>query len=334
MKEPPAQVVEKLLTVVPYLLSRSGLEEGPVRVPIQELVRDLNVSESELEFLASVLNLCELPPYGPTDTFDCTIESGWVSLWIARAPFKRPVRLSARQAEVLALGVRAVGVASPELAEAASRVLRKLEAVPAEGISPDASRILLLTEQAEEDEARLRQVLNQAMTDRQAVRLTYFSHFAGGIEEVLVAPVALLLAYGEWYLRAFVAGRDRVLTFRVDRIKDAVVSGPAGAMREVEKPLEHEESLTFSDTFPVEVELPATAARILEEGKPPFLSRVHYLPGRKRARLHMVTNSVAWLCRLVLGYGGAAQVVRPPQIRGEVARAAQAALAVYSRAQS
>ena len=120
MTENATERLSRLLTMVPWLVNRQGID-------VAEAARGLGVTATQLESDLQLLFLCG---YGsmPDELIDAQWESGQVFVSNAEA-IARPLRLGVDEAVTLIVGLRTLrDAAPPQTRDAVERALIKLEA--------------------------------------------------------------------------------------------------------------------------------------------------------------------------------------------------------------
>ena len=113
--------LSRLLTMVPWLLNRQGIE-------IEEAAREFGVSPQQMEADLELLFVCGTPGHMPDDLIEAEWEGGRVYLGNADT-IARPLRLGVDEALALIVGLRALAadalpVAASSLARARSTASR------------------------------------------------------------------------------------------------------------------------------------------------------------------------------------------------------------------
>jgi proteasome accessory factor C len=315
-----AERLPRLLSLVPYLLARPG-------VPLAAAAADFGVGERQLRRDLELLWMCGLPGYGPGDLVDLSFTGDTVTV-TEDAGMRRPLRLTTAEATALLVALRTLGdlpgmVDTEAVRRATAKVERAVGGGPA-GIAVD------VTPQEQATTAAVR----AALEDGRALRILYYTAGRDAVSRRTVDPMRMLLVEGRGYLEAWCRQAGGVRLFRLDRVDDVtVLDEPAAPPPEVAptdvsdgvfraRP-EHGSAVLLlepwarwvAEYYPVEdlVELPSEQA--------------DHAGDAGRARVLLRYGDPDWLVRLVLGLGGGARVLEPPELAAEVARRARAALA-------
>jgi len=215
--------VARLLTLVPYLHANA---QGDVR--LDDAAKLLGVPEKVLVKDLRVLYLCGLPGGYPDDLIDVDIDAlvdpeGDRVIRVANADYlARPLRLTPTEATAVIVALRALrgGATSPETAEVIDRALAKLEQAAAEG----AAGLVDPGEQpADPGLVELRGRLERAVADRRQVRLAYWVPARDEESERVVDPRGVVTVQGVDYLDAWCHTAEAPRSFRLDRVREAVV---------------------------------------------------------------------------------------------------------------
>ncbi len=284
--------LERLL----YVLPRAAHPEG---ARIDELARALEVESAEI--LADIEEATErvfYHPAGMVDTLNLSVEGDVVRLY--GREFNRPVRLNAREAMALGLGLRVLAAeAEPMRRDEINALARVLEAAEyAPGVE---------LELGEDD---YRGALAEAIDNRAYCNILYLKADGSEPNERRVAPVRLMYARGHWYVRAY--EQESLRNYRLDRILELQASL---------------EQHSYTDA-------PADTQAFSTDGAQRVTVRysrevARWVAEREEAQCEedgtlVLTHDVAdmnWLVRHVLQYGGEA-IVETADARSAVAAAA------------
>ena len=306
----------RLLALLPYLLAHPG-------VRVAEAADDFGVPEAQLRRDLQLLWMCGLPGHGPGDLIDLSFEGDTVSVG-HDAGLARPLRLTTDEALALVVALRTLAD-QPRLTDrgAVERALAKVEAA-AGGAVEAASAVAVAVEPTDRVLAQLRAALDQG----RAVHLTYYVAARDETTERDVDPVRLRWADGRWYLEAWCRSVGAMRFFRIDRVDaveilDEPSTPPADAV-----PRDLTEGI-----YQPAPEHPLVTLRLDQPGRwvadyYPCETASPLADGRLEVTLRAADP--AWMRRLVLGLGSAAEVVGPAWLVEQVRAEAAEALAAYA----
>ncbi len=298
--------LKRILAMVPWIVAHDGptVEETCARFgcTAPELMRDIEL-----------LYMCGLYPYTPDVLIEASVSDGRVYIEYAEY-FSRPLRLTPGE------GLGLVAAASTLLAAPGTDVngplargLAKLAA--ALGGDESAFDGTIDVDLGSTDPVVL-SMLRDAVDRRRQVRIRYYSFGRDDVDERIIEPVSVFRSVGEWYVHAWCHRARDERTFRIDRIERATLldTGRSGP-----------EIIPSTGLF---VRSPESGSVVLALGPTvrwvaeqyPVESRAEMPDGRLRVRLGV--SEFAWLDRLVLQLGPAAEVLEsPPGWTGIVAPA-------------
>ena len=299
--------LRRLLTVIPWIVDHQGSR-------LDELAARFGMKVAELERDLELVPFCGLPPYTPDRLIDCEIVDGCVFLRFAEY-FDRPLKLTPAEGfALLAAGQALLAVPGADEHGSLASALSKLAGVLGAG---DGMAVEL-------GPARYLEPLRAAAAAAERVEIDYYTFGRDELTTRRIDPRAVFAAAGQWYVDAFChrAGDDRL--FRVDRVRGVRPTGehfdPAGAggvTGAVFNPRPSDRRVTL---------LLNPSAAWVPESFP--VESVETQPDG-RLRVVLVAAERAWLERLLLRLGPAAEVVDPAEVRVEAAEAARRLLARY-----
>lgn len=304
----------RLLSLVPYLRARPG-------VPIGEAAADFGVDERQLRRDLELLWMCGLPGYGPGDLVDLSFAGDTVSV-IEDAGMRRPLRLTTAEATALLVALRTLHE-TPGLvdSDAVARATGKIEAAVGDVAGPQG----MVVEVGPQEQASTSAV-RHALESGHALRIVYYTAGRDAVSRRVVDPMRLLLVEGRGYLEAWCRRAEGVRLFRLDRVEDAdELDEPARPHPDAE-PTDVSAGLFRPEAGQrtAVLELEPDAHWIAEYY--PVDDVAGTAPGGDRIRVLMRYADPAWLVRLVLGLGGAARILDPPELAESVSSRAQEAL--------
>ncbi|MDG3011128.1 YafY family transcriptional regulator [Rhodococcus sp. D2-41] len=309
----------RLINLVPYFITNEGISKT-------EAAAELGITPAELAKDLTLLWMCGLPGHAGGDLIDLAMEEDTVTVTFS-AGIDRPLRLTSTEATVLLMALRAL-VDQPSSVDpvAASSAIAKIE--QAAGIAAGG-----LEGGAVADADPVLTTVRSAVTAGHALRLRYFSASRDAITDRVVDPIRIRLVEDQSYLQAWCRKVEGVRLFRFDRIEDATeLDEPARAHPEATD-LAASEALLQGGIFGVEDGLPVARLHLARS----VLWVLDYYPmdvlreepdGSVEVQMRYATTE--WMARLILGFGGAATVLDPPELREDVRARARAALDLYT----
>jgi proteasome accessory factor C len=307
-----AEVATDRLDRILYALPRARREGG---VRLADLAAELGVDEPRiLDDIAVVTGRAYTHPAGWVNDLEMYVDEGRVEAWTG-GEFDRPVRLSPREGLALALALRllAAGMDTARrdaVRELAGRLDAALTAFPSE---PLTAGIALDGGEPHGDGAL--GIFRDAIAERRRCRIRYLK--AGGPEPEtrIVAPYALALASGRWYLVGHSAEPDAVRVFRLDRALEIELTGEPYSIPDDFDPRDYlEGGIVFRPGEEREaiVRYSPRIARWIAEGE-----QVEELPDGSVVVRRTVADP-GWIVRHVLSYGLDAELLEPEDLREAV----------------
>jgi predicted DNA-binding transcriptional regulator YafY len=237
--------------------------------------------------------------------------------------FLAPLILSTREATALLLGARLLaGQASAETARAAEEAVTKLLAVISEDSRRELRELDDILDIAPSPKLRVRldlgdlqvRALWQAILERRVTTLRYFGRNRGQQTVRQIEPLRLGYVNGAWYLTAYCRVRQEERAFRLDRIESLQVEAarfpPRPAVPRPERPA-IDVLVRFRGDMSRWVRERQHWSFVAEEGTSDEVLA--------RYRLRDLDEIAPWL----LGWGTAAEVIAPPELRDRLRREAQ-----------
>ena len=310
---------ERLLWLIPAAARKGG-------VSLREAADHLGVEPSQV--LADLEVLTQREFYAPSgSTEGLQIWRGEGDRWHMSGPgaetLRRPVRLTAREALCLALAIRGRATRDRndllEHLETRLRGLHLAETDPEQELS-DAAVAL---PDFEPDAQGIRLRLTRAVRERRRCEFDYLKRSSPRAEPRQLEPWVLCVAEGVWYA----VGRDPLAdgprAFRLDRMLDVRLTDQhfepprdfdAGSLIEAGRIRVIDPESPTAEALEAVVCYIAEVARLVLEQWPGTLRD----DGSVHVR-HQV-HDPDWLVRHVLGFGTAAEVLSPPELRQQVAQ--------------
>jgi proteasome accessory factor C len=310
--------LSRLLTMVPWLLNRQGVE-------IEEAAREFGVTPAQVEADLALLFLCGTPGGYHGDLIEAEWESGRVFLGNADT-IKRPLRLGVDEALTLIVGLRALA-AVPGIGErdAVVRALAKIEAATGSAAA-GSSRIQVVIDEGTSNEALA--MAQQALAAHRRVHLRYLVPGRDESTERDVDPMRVINFDAQWYLEGWCHRAEDVRLFRVDRIESVTILDQDGTPPSGAEPRDLDSGVFTprADDQLVRVALEPGAAWVSDYYP---TESVAPTPGGG-AVITLRTADTAWLRRLMWRLGAQASVIEPAELALAVKSGARAALNAYA----
>jgi len=236
----------RVLAIVPWVVENGGATVG-------EIAERFGLAERDVFAELSLVQCCEIPPYGPDNTLGIAVVDDEV-LVEPSAMLRRPLRLAPTEGfGLLAAGRAALEVQGADPKGALASALAKLEAV----LGERAPLVMDL------EHPELLEDLRRAVNDRTIVEIDYYTQSRDELTHRLIEPLSLVHTDGNWYVRAHCRQAEGLRTFRVDRI-DAL--RPTGELHQRDPEPDHRTfAISDEDLLPTAVlRLPASARWVVE----------------------------------------------------------------------
>ncbi len=308
-REPTERQLERVLHVLPIAARADGAS-------LAELASDLGVTEERL--LRDIAEVTARANYlEPPLDIDILIEEGRVTVWTT-GEFRRPVKLSPREALALTLGLRLLAEgAVADRAEALRALAARLDQALAHDKAAALAEDFALGAGDPSGEGHLA-ILQEAARERRPCQLRYLKPADAEPEPRELHAYALVHAGGRWYALGYSPEADGVRAFRLDRI---LAVAPIDGSFEVPADFDPRDYVDRSgtaaggifradQTVDVTVRYSARIARWIEESAKGSARK----PDGSVEVVHPVADP-GWLVRHVLYHGPDAEVVEPPAIR-------------------
>lgn len=303
--------LERLLYVLPRAAQPAGAR-------IADVAHDLGVApEVILADIEEATARVFYHPAGMVDAFNLSVEGDVVRLY--GGEFNRPVRLSAPEAMALGLGLRVLAAEAD--ADRRAQILALAHRLEQELVAPALELQPLSQAHVRSDAGALemefgaddfRGAIAEAIEAGVWCDVVYLKPGESSPAPRRMAPVRLLYARGNWYVRAIEPQSGEVRRYRLDRILELQLAAEKHGWTD------RDDAPAFATDGgqKVRVRYSSDVARWVAERE-----NAQCEPDGTLVLTHDVVDS-NWLVRHVLQYGGAA-VVETPEARSWVARAAE-----------
>lgn len=294
--------LHRLLALIPWVAARDGPR-------MEDVCARFGCTEQEVVDDLELLFLCGLHPYTPDVLIDVDIADGRV--WIRYADyFSRPLRLTPGEGlGLLAAGRTVLATSGGDDGGPLARGLDKLAA--AMGVHAGEAVEIELGAVAEDVLGTLR----SAVAASRQVEIDYYSFGRDERACRIVDPYAVFSAGGQWYVSAWCHRVEDERLFRIDRISTAALLD-SGFHRPESAP-ELAAYRAGPDDRRVTLDLEPSARWVVEQYPVEDVEEL----GGGRLRVTLAASQPAWLERLLLRLGPAAEVVGDDDgLRGAAAR--------------
>lgn len=322
MSRDPYESLRHALTIIPLIQQHQG-------ITLDDLARRTGLSRKVLaDEVSRLVMMCGVPPYAPNNYVSFWVEGGRVFIRFAEQ-FERPVRLVLQEAVALLLALKPLTIRQHPFREAAGRLREKILDV----LGPEGPAAVETAERAfrvasRDPGGRVAQ-LREAMARCQELEITYWSAHRAATSERVIRPYGLVEHRGDWYVVAHDSRRDKPISFRVDRIREA---------RLLDSEYEVPDDFDVADWSRDEDFVPSpgdTVAEVVFEGRAARYAREQLprrdlsdLPGdRVLARVRVASE--VWFLSWLLPFGPEAEVIGPPELRDSVRACLERIVAAY-----
>jgi predicted DNA-binding transcriptional regulator YafY len=304
--EPATERLARLLSMVPWLVHRQGID-------IAEAARGLGVGEDQLRADLDLLFLCGTGSM-PDELIEVDSEDGRIFIRNADT-IARPLRLGWDEAVTLIVGLRALA-AVPGLHDddAVLRALAKLEHAAGDLVAAaDRVRATL----AEDVDPNLLATLRTALSDRRRVRIEYESAGTDSVSERDVDIMRVAGLDGRWYIEGWCHRAAATRLFRLDRIRSVEVLDVDGTPPEeaASRDLSAGTYQPAPDALTATLLLAPSARWVCDYYPVEQHAAVTTAAGESAEAVTLRVSRPDWLVRLVVRLGGHCTVLAPDGLR-------------------
>lgn len=294
-KTSPTEKAARMLDLVPYISTHQGISTA-------ELAAEFGISIPELLSDLNALWMCGDSRF---DLIDLEFESGFVS--IRNAQTLNQVRnLSQQEIVSILLGLDLISKDLPADREDLQGDIRSLRMKLGKG----SERLIDATPASK---GGVLAALKEAIATHRKVKIAYTSSVSETLSSRVVSPIDLYAQQGRDFFVGFCELAESQRTFRIDRISSVEILDIEAVHKQQSSADIEMVKATISISYDV---------RRSRESLGQFLSG-------DGTEVEVSAYSVSWLARTVLASGGAMKVLRPTEVRSEIAVLAAKALTLY-----
>jgi proteasome accessory factor C len=298
------------------MLSLTGYLIQNRQQKISEVATHFDVPEKELRDAVVTISLSGVGMYRPDELFFLDydlLEEGIVDLSFAPTLDKVP-RLSTRQAAAIASGLSYL----ESVVDESDRLeISKLQEILADG-SKVTSNIPFKVQPIKID--RDLSLARQAIVEGKVLTCSYINS-AEQVTQRRLEPVSLESNDATWFLRAYCQTKNQVRVFRLDRMRDIVLTPDSCAPESYSISPEDEIYKVSEQDTEVLFEIDPEGFGILADFKPDYP-----VIGDKTLRVTIPIGQISNLGKIVAKYSGKVRVLAPSEARLSVANFVNRAL--------
>lgn len=285
MAESSNERLRRLLTLVPWLASHSGITKT-------EAAAHFEMTVAALEADLALVSVTGPGLYGG-ELVDIYFEDETVTVYDAQG-LLQPLQLSAEESSTLLLGLQALQQLPDSDAALIARLMDKL------GLMPDAAVTVQVLPSPFAD------LIGRAIDSGHDLEFDYTHPVRDEVSHRLVTPGHIVTTDGRDYLIGWCHGAEASRTFRLDRMRDCRLGGPTTSRPELPLAL-------GTPANQARIELPATAEYLLES-----------VPATVTERGSLIRATVefgddAWLVAWLVACGAHVRCLSPERIGRAVA---------------
>ena len=315
MAEQVSDRISRLLALVPWLAQRPG-------ITLTQTAEHFGISVETLTKDLWQLVLCGLPGYGPDQLVDIDF---WDDdrIWVHDPQtLTVPMRISSDEAIALSIALRRMNqIPGVSEKDTISRLIVKMDTVTGSTAS------VVVT--SSEDEVAKSELIESAMANDLSLSFEY-STAKDDHARRNVAPIRVFGVDDYLYLTAWCEQAEAVRSFRFDRMAN-LTSGEPLVRAQVDLRVEVTglTDLTLAPTALVRIE--AAIAWVTEESWVKRIPENNGLLKEGQILIHVPYLSKEWLIRWILSMKGAATVLEPTALAGEISELVSQSLVRLSK---
>ncbi len=308
-----AERARRLLAILPLL-------EPNAEVGLASLAASVGAAPEDLAADITTLSLCGVPPFDPLSLVDVFIDGDTVVVGMGAPALDRPVRLSRTEGRALIAALETAGFAPDD------PLLAKIAGALSAEVDPSDIAARVRTASVEGGLGDVHATVMGAAERGESIDATYFSAGSGITRTRRLRPLRVFVERGVWYTVAFDEGLAEKRTFRLDRMRDAALTGE----RFERPPGVNDLAASFEPSnAPHAADVVIDDASAAEERDWPGATIEPGADGGGVLRVPYVTPG--WLARRVVASLGAAEATGPAEMREAVLTLAEKLLAELER---
>ncbi len=319
------EVVSRCLALIPLIREHQGMT-------LDELARLSRLPKERIaDELGQVLLMCGVPPYFPHDYISFSLNGDRVQIGFADH-FRRPISLNSLEALALKLACESLTPPGKPVPRAVATLLRKVEGAMSSEQRRQFRNLArrVAVREASELPGGVTGRVALAVAERRCLALDYVAAGRARSREREVEPYGLLCRDGHWYLIARDTSREKIVQFRLDRVRRLEV---------LDRRFEIPDGFRLDD-YACSPAIPegADQARAEIRFRGPSARWIRETATAGTIEEDVDGRAVTWrptigteegLARFVLGFGGDAEVLGPASLRSRVRDALRGALASH-----
>ena len=304
----------RLLDLVPYLHANQGIS-------LDELADDFGVSTSQIQSDLTTLWMCGLPGYTPLELMDLEFDSGFVTIRNAKT-LSRPRKISVEEGLALLLGLELLQQRIPLDREDLRKGIETLK---------DKLSISLGIQKAVNVPTGMNNEvigpLLEAIKSSSRVEISYHSLYSDHTSSRIISPLLIYDEDGRNYLRAFCFLAMDYRVFRIDRIMDLKIID--GLHAQVQSDSQRVSIPAETDSKAISYSIKVLNASREAAERFDIDSHLRQM-NTADLTLDLSSFSKEWIQRAVLATGSDVELIKPLEIRKEIAQRAKSLLLRYT----
>lgn len=295
--------VTLLMSMVPYFIARSP-------TTVAEVAKHFQIKENQVRELVSMLASSGIPgetgTYQHEDLFDINwdafLDEGVIELW-KHVGIEASPKFSAREAATLVAGLQFIsGLVAGEDRVGVDKLIKKIAA----GSSANPENIYIDAVEPPVDV----DIIERAVSQNRSLEFTYRSA-QGQVEERVVDPQRLDLVGQSWYLRAWCLDRKSLRTFRLDRIRNIIISSKEAQVKAGTVEISEDLYNVSDSDIIAECAIDERVLPFLSDYQAVVVGKINETDVKVELRFAHVNNVI----RLVALYPGLVTVIGPDDVR-------------------